>query len=276
MPFLSPVGTEDQRNSGQIWPGTWVDATPYLTKYIYGYHTGADLNDNGPRFDADAHAPVYAIGDGKVTYAQLVSKKVWGNLIVIDHGIVDGKPLFSRYAHVEAISVTKGEFVKTGHPLARVGNGEGLFPYHLHFDISTTEQLRNMPTYWPGQDRQGVKHHFVHPRDWLRQQHVLGSLPDMPPNPQPVPNPTPIPPPPAIPIWYVIASAGAQVFKSPSATAEKSGTLARGDKISISEDGVNNESLTWGQIIGGKFNGDWMAIGKADRSETYVSTNPPQ
>ena len=136
MSFSSPVGTEEERNSGQIWPGTWTDATPYGTEYQYGIHTGADLNWNTPSWDGDAHAPVYAMGDGKVTYAQRwPNPNYWGNIIVIDHGIVDGKPLFSRYAHVENITVSPGQFVSKGHQICQVGNGFGLFPYHLHFDI---------------------------------------------------------------------------------------------------------------------------------------------
>lgn len=285
MAFQSPVGTQQERESGQIWPGTWTDATPYLTSYIYGYHTGADLNNNRPRFDSDAHAEVYAIGDGMVTYARLVSKKVWGNLIVIDHGTVDSKPLFSRYGHVEAMNVAVGQSVKMGDFIARVGNGEGLFPYHLHFDISATSQLGSAPTYWPGRDRQGVKHHFVDPLAWLRghmnatAETRPGGKPDsgnvsggesgtrQPTRPE---NRAPLP------VWYVIAPQGAQLYKNPSAAAEKSGVLPRGSRLNISGDGVKNESLMWAKVVGGDFNGDWIAIGKADRSETYVSTNPPQ
>ena len=276
MTFKPPIGTEEERNSGKIWPGTWVDATPYLTKYQYGFHTGADLNNNVP-FDSDAHAPVYAIGEGKVTYAQLVSKKVWGNLIVIDHGIVDGKPLFSRYGHVEAMNIKAGQLVKTGDQIAKVGNGEGLFPYHLHFDISATEQLLKMPTYWPGNDSKGVKHHFVDPKKWLSNQHVVGSLP-VPDNTtgtttQPTDNKPPRTP--AKPIWHVIAN-GLDIQNTPSASSTKVSTLARGTKIMVSESGVKNEGFIWAQIVEGNFKDNWIKRSKADQSETYISTNPPQ
>ena len=279
MAFTPPIGTEEERNTGQVWPGTWVDATPYMTRYALGYHTGADLNNNRPRFDADAHAPVYSIGEGKVTYAQLVSKKYWGNLIVIDHGIVDGKPLFSRYGHIEAMTIKRGDIVKTGQQIASVGNGEGLFPYHLHFDISTTTQLGTMPTYWPGNDRQGVKHHFIDPQAWLRSQHVADSLPQndnvsgntsgSTGNSRPADVPQ-------RPVWYVTAPQGIAVHKSPSASSEKSGTLPKGSKIFIGENGVKNEELIWAQIVDGNFKDGWVTRGKANQSETYLSTNPPR
>lgn len=285
MPFTPPIGTEEERSTGQAWPGTWVDATPYLTRYALGYHTGADLNNNLPRHDSDAHAPVYSIGDGKVTYAQLVSKKYWGNLIVIDHGIVDGMPLFSRYGHIEAMTIKVGDVVKTGQQIAKVGNGEGLFPYHLHFDISTTAQLRTMPTYWPGNDRQGVKHHFVDPKAWLNSQHTIDSLPD---NVDLSSNsnasrgttdnsrPKDVQPTPQRPAWYVIAPQGISVHKSPSASAEKLGTLLKGSKISIGDSGVKNEDLIWVQVFEGNFKDGWVTRGKANQSETYLSTNPPR
>ena len=97
MSFQAPIGSPEEIATGRIWPGRWVDATPYLTHYSYGYHTGADLNLNYPVWDADQHSDVYAMGEGKVTYAKLFSTQYWGNIIVIDHGTVDGMPLFSRY-----------------------------------------------------------------------------------------------------------------------------------------------------------------------------------
>lgn len=275
MPFQPPIGTEEERNSGSVWPGTWVDATPYL-RFYFGkwYHTGADLNNNLPRHDADAHAEVYSIGDGVVIYAQLVSKKVWGNLIVIDHGMVDGKPLFSRYGHVEAISVTKGQTVKMGQLISRVGNGEGLFAYHLHFDISATEILRTQAGFWPGGDKQGVKAHFVDPLLWLQQHRNVDSQPNTTGTTNPSDN---LPPrTPARPIWFVIAPNGLNAHKSPASTSTQSGTLPRGAKVMVSESGVKNEGFIWAQIAEGNFKDSWVTRGKADQSETYLSTNAPQ
>jgi hypothetical protein len=295
MAFRSPVGTEDERNKMpiNIWPGSWIDANAWTgnipPKYMLGpnnaaYHTGADLNLPA---DKDRLAQIYSIGDGVVRYAQLVSKTSWGNLVVINHGTVNGKPLFSRYGHVEDIVVAKGQKVKVGDPIAKVGNQFGRFPYHLHFDISTTDQLDKSPTYWPGLDLQGTKHHFVNPRDWLRDNFnsVAEKLPDgtivsgggsggtsggtsgggeKPQQPPMTP-------------WFVIDPNGAQVYKNPSLTAEKSGLLPRGTRVSINmQEGRKDTELTWGPIIGGEFNGQWVAIRKNDGTKSFLSTNPPQ
>lgn len=277
MLFNSPVGTEEERNSGQIWPGQWFDATPYPRHYEYGYHTGADLNNNSPRWDGDAHAAVYAMGDGIVTYAQLYSTKYWGNIIVIDHGIVDGKPLFSRYGHVEAIQITAGQSVGTGDQIASVGKGPSQikdFPYHLHFDISTTSQLRDTPYYWPGEDKKSVLHHFVDPREWLRNRaHVVDSnvlLNNVDNNVMDVkPSLTST-------VWFVTAPSGTKVRKNPGIAGEEAGSLPHGTKFSLEAGGGNQDGFTWGQISGGQFHGHWLAIYKEDKSETYASTNPPR
>lgn len=275
--FQPPVGTEAERNSGKVWPGTWVDATPYGTFYFgKWFHTGADLNNNSPRHDSDAHAEIYSIGEGVVTYAQLYSKQHWGNLVIIDHGIVDGKPLFTRYGHVEDIQVTKGQSVKMGHFIARVGNQFGVFPYHLHFDISTTTQLLKQPYYWPGGDKQGVKSHFTDPKAWLLSHHEVNS----PAKASGETSPTPINKPdnrtPAKPIWHVIAQNGLDVFDNSLTTANKAGKLTRGSKILLNESGRKGEGFIWVQIAEGDFKSKWIQKSKADQSESYISTNPPQ
>lgn len=284
MKFQAPVGTEEERNSGQIWPGDWLDANKWVgtnpPKYQLGpgnwaYHTGADLNRPG---DKDKLAPIFSIGDGVVRYARLVTKGTWGNLIVINHGIVDGKPLFSRYAHVEEIQphVIEGQPIKMGTYLAKVGNQFGVFPYHLHFDISTTDKLNHVPTYWPGLDLSGCKQHFVNPKDWLSSNHIVGSLPDVSSEIIPSDNkPDRTNVIPISPTWYVIVSEIA-IYKNPNSTSEKLGTLTRGEGISIGNEGVKNENLIWGRISGGNFNGTWIAIQKADQTESYLSTNQIQ
>jgi murein DD-endopeptidase MepM/ murein hydrolase activator NlpD len=212
---------------------------------------------------------VRAMGNGTVTYAQLYSRKVWGKLIVIDHGIVEGRPLFSRYAHVENICVTAGQSVQAGEMIANVGTGEGLFPYHLHFDISVTEQLRTLPNDWPNEDKQRLIQHYVDPKAWL-QAHVLRDQID-----QQVPPATPPSPLPMAKEWFVVARFGCRVRQDHSTAATQVGSILLGEKVTIEEQTVNQEDYTWGRIRGGMFNGDWMAMGTVDQTDMFVSSTPP-
>lgn len=163
MKYLSPVGTADERASGKFPPGKWVIALGYNEHYERGIHPGVDLNLNSPRWDEDAHKPVYAIADGVVTCAQ--EFPVWGKLIVIRHGTI-----YARYAHVEQMRVGVGQTVAQGEQIAQVGNADGTQPYHLHFDISPTDILSWKPSHWPKFIQHEVTDYYVDPVVFYRNQ----------------------------------------------------------------------------------------------------------
>jgi murein DD-endopeptidase MepM/ murein hydrolase activator NlpD len=285
MLFKAPIGTEEARISGEIWPPGWTDATGFLNAncptYAYGIHTGADLNWNTPRWNADAHSPVYAIGDGIVTYAQRwPDPKYWGNIIVIDHGTMDGMPLFSRYAHVENINfdlVKVNQPIYMGDPIAQVGDGFGLFEdYHLHFDISITDILRKEPGNWPAPAHNRVKTlvtaHYTDPRKWLRDHVKAGSIIST----RNIKAREIKPAAPGSTVWYVVTHAGVEVRQAPGLAATQVALLAFGSTLALEKDAVGQDDLVWGKIRNGPFTGHWLKIRKQDKSETYLSTNPPQ
>jgi hypothetical protein len=192
--FLSPIGSDEERRSLIVPPGKWSDATGYARYYqikpgVTNIHTGNDWNLNYPGFDADAHSKVYAIGPGVVIYARVwPNPGAWGNIIVIDHGIVDGLPCFSRYAHVEHMLVVEGQAVDEWTHIANVGNGNGIFAYHLHFDISLTNHLKLHAGDWPGTRMDLVKLNYTDPVPWLRREHTINVSP-IPTVPTPTPGP---------------------------------------------------------------------------------------
>jgi murein DD-endopeptidase MepM/ murein hydrolase activator NlpD len=167
-----PIGTASERSSNKVWPGYWFDATGFAVKYSpahigEAYHTGADLNLNQPYFDADAHSPVYAAASGVVTFAGRLS--AWGNVIVIRHDplVTTGEQMYGRYAHVENIRVRVGDRVQRGQQIANVGNAEGLFQFHLHFDLSPTDVLDKSPWDWPKVDLNRLRRDYVDPREFV-------------------------------------------------------------------------------------------------------------
>ena len=60
-------------------------------------------------------APVVAVADGKVVYADLYQS--FGPMVILDHG--DG--YFTLYTHLEALAVTRGQILKQGEALGSVG-----------------------------------------------------------------------------------------------------------------------------------------------------------
>ncbi len=170
--YDSPVGTTAERSGDKVWPGNWFDATGFDRLYRVGtvnqaYHTGADLNMNEPYWDADAHSPVYAAASGVVTFADRVPG--WGNVIIIRHDplISTGQVLYGRYAHVEDVRVQVGDRVVRGQQISKVGNAEGIFAYHLHFDLSNTTVLETQPWHWPKMDRTALRANYIDPLDFI-------------------------------------------------------------------------------------------------------------
>ncbi len=171
--YDSPVGTAAERRTLDMWPGKWFDATGYARRYRIGtpseaYHTGSDLNLNDPYWDADAHSAVYAAASGTVAFADRVAG--WGNIIVIRHDplVSTGKVMYGRYAHVETVLVKVGDRVVRGQQIAKVGNAEGIFAYHLHFDLSPTSILASQPWHWPKLDRDNLLANYADPQEFVR------------------------------------------------------------------------------------------------------------
>jgi hypothetical protein len=102
---------------------------------------------------------------------------------------------------------------------------------------------------------------YVDPKEWL-QLHVTGG---------PIRTTQAL-----AQIWFVIATFGLRVRQDHSTSAVQVGTLAFGSRVLIDEaETFNQDSYTWGRIRGGMYNGDFLAMGKSDQSETYLSRNPP-
>jgi murein DD-endopeptidase MepM/ murein hydrolase activator NlpD len=118
IPAIQPVANADLTRiaSGYGWR---IDPI-YKTKKM---HWGLD-------FTADKGTNVYATGNGVV---KEIEKKRWGygNCIIIDHGF----GYTSRYAHLSAFKVEKGDKVVRGQIIGLVGStGKSTAP-HLHYEI---------------------------------------------------------------------------------------------------------------------------------------------
>ena len=117
--------------------GIWRDVQPFLRHYstdYRGYHLGADWNF-GSGAD-DKNKPVHAIADGVVS-GVVANASGWGNVIFLRHQLPIGT-LTSMYAHVNwspAGPPALHSTVVKGQEIARIGNGNNLYPYHLHLEV---------------------------------------------------------------------------------------------------------------------------------------------
>lgn len=171
--YDSPVGTDAQRQLVRLWPEGWLDASPFGRLYFVGtpreaYHTGADLNWGKPY--EDKGLPTYACASGVITFAGRLS--VWGNVVIIRHDPLyepSGQVLYSRYGHVQNITVKAGDRVKRGQQIAEVGDAFGTLVPHLHFDLSPSTILETRPSDWPGKNQAALLKNYIDPLAWIKR-----------------------------------------------------------------------------------------------------------
>lgn len=104
----------------------------------YGVHSGIDFgwnasvpNANGQQIVAAEAGTVISLADG---YGNTWKKlpKTYGNYVIIDHG----DSMFTVYGHLaKGLSVKRGQKVKKGDVIGRMGNSGYSNGQHLHFEI---------------------------------------------------------------------------------------------------------------------------------------------
>ncbi len=165
--FDAPIGSEAQRRSATLWPSGYrmtLGFARYYTIVGPAYHTGNDFS-----YQPNPRAPIYAASDG-VVITSAVLRGSWGYVINIRHDpLPDGRVIYTRYAHVESPLVSEGQRVSRGEQIANIGNGNGRFAYHLHYDMLRTDILERNPGHWPGTDYNSLLKNYVDPKQFTQE-----------------------------------------------------------------------------------------------------------
>ena len=146
------------------WGSGWSDASPFGEIYFEGtsreaYHTGVDLNFGIGPYD-DLGLPVYATANGIVLFQDFI--RVWGNVTIIVHTLPDGSRRWSRYGHMQNVTVRVGQRVEVGQSIGQIGTGDPnnkVIP-HLHYDVMRNY---NGPGDWPGRNLAALERDYVNP-----------------------------------------------------------------------------------------------------------------
>jgi murein DD-endopeptidase MepM/ murein hydrolase activator NlpD len=126
--FAYPVGKQEFLTEAKDNKDDWYNATNFGETN----HLGEDWNKNSGG-NTDCGEPVYAIGNGTITYAKDAGIG-WGNVVIIEHTLADGKKVQSLYGHLQEILKTEGE-VKKREKIGTIGNANGKYLCHLHLEI---------------------------------------------------------------------------------------------------------------------------------------------
>ena len=178
--FDAPIGTAAERrlilpntsSSGSLtnWFNSWNDKTGFgrgtTSGYVssFGaYHTGVDLNFGAG--NADLGKPVFAPASGSVIYSAHLP--VWGNVTIIRHDPLyraDGPIIYSRFGHMQNVTVKAGTRVKRGDQIGEIGRGDkNRFTAHLHYDLVQTSILETTPNDWPRKDLTSLERNYIDP-----------------------------------------------------------------------------------------------------------------
>ena len=123
--FIKPIG------------GSITSPFGYRTHPIFNtrsFHSGVDIA--GPNMGA-----IRASNSGKVIYSGWYGG--YGKVVIVEHGIVNGKPITTLYAHMSSIAVGNGVTVKKGQVLGYEGTTGYSTGPHCHFEVRVNGQPRN-------------------------------------------------------------------------------------------------------------------------------------
>ena len=139
--YLPDSGTIPDLEPGSFMrPAVGVFKSPFGSRNLGGktkMHYGVDISDpSGP--------PVVATADGVVTKAHTGCPKIgeygskcgggWGNHVFVQH-TVNGKVYEAVYAHLNTVGVSKGQQLKQGQYIGKMGTSGSSTGVHLHFEL---------------------------------------------------------------------------------------------------------------------------------------------
>jgi murein DD-endopeptidase MepM/ murein hydrolase activator NlpD len=138
--LLDVRGFVEKRNAlaaatPSIWPANgWLTSTMGKRQDPV---TGGDDFHAGLDIAAETGQPVYATAEGTVKDAAY--HHAYGNTIVLDHGF----GIETRYGHLSELGVSKGQTVKRGDTIGRVGATGRATGSHLHYEVLANGRLLN-------------------------------------------------------------------------------------------------------------------------------------
>lgn len=102
------------------------------------FHSGVDIA--GPNY-----GEIRASNSGKVIYSGWYGG--YGKVVILEHGIVNGKPITTLYAHMSTIKVANGQKVAKGQVVGYEGTTGYSTGPHCHFEVRVNGQPNNPGNY---------------------------------------------------------------------------------------------------------------------------------
>ena len=130
-------------STGFIWPirGPITSPFGYRIHPIFKsriFHSGIDIG--GPNGGA-----IKASNDGRVIFSGWYGG--YGKVVILDHGVINGQPITTLYAHMSSILVSNGQNVTKGQTIGREGSTGYSTGPHCHFEVRVNGKPTNPLSY---------------------------------------------------------------------------------------------------------------------------------
>lgn len=102
------------------------------------FHSGVDIG--GPN-----NGSVRASNAGRVIYSGWYGG--YGKVVILDHGVVNGAPITTLYAHMNSCKVCVGEYVTKGQTVGHEGTTGYSTGPHVHFEVRVNGKPSNPLNY---------------------------------------------------------------------------------------------------------------------------------
>jgi len=102
------------------------------------FHSGVDIG--GPNYGA-----IKASNSGKVIYTGWYGG--YGKVVIIEHGVVNGKPVSTLYAHMSSVKAANGQHVNKGDIIGYEGTTGYSTGPHCHFEVRENGKPSNPSGY---------------------------------------------------------------------------------------------------------------------------------
>jgi murein DD-endopeptidase MepM/ murein hydrolase activator NlpD len=126
--FAYPIGKTEVITQAKDKKDDWYNAQDFGVNN----HLGEDWNKNSGG-NTDCGEAVFAAAAGRIIYAEDAGIG-WGNVVIIEHTLSDGKRVQTLYGHLQKILKTSGK-VNFREQIGEVGNADGKYLCHLHFEL---------------------------------------------------------------------------------------------------------------------------------------------
>lgn len=129
--FAYPIGPAETATEARD-SDDWYNALDFGVEA----HLGEDWNKNSGG-NSDCGESVYSAANGTITFAGDAGPG-WGNIVIVEHSLPSGDRVQTLYGHLQEIVKSSGE-IRTRELIGRIGNANGRYLCHLHFELRTLD-----------------------------------------------------------------------------------------------------------------------------------------